>query len=200
MTHTTERANPVPLGLACFAISVFMLSGYLWGSLQAQTIVATSLFVGGAGLLLTAVAAYRRGDTLDATWMGAYSVFWASLAFYMWFFAGKTTSMNADMGWLAVAWGVFTAYMFVVSLRAKSALVSLQLILFFILFLFVWIGAAFNVASADRVAAIAGIVSAIVAAIESLVVVWAMTTKESPILTRVERPPSGTLPTVPHTA
>lgn len=45
-----------------------MFSGYLWGALHADAVIGVSLFAGGVGMLL---AAYNRGDTLEATWMGA---------------------------------------------------------------------------------------------------------------------------------
>ncbi len=182
------RANPIPLGLACFAISVFMLAGYLWGAIPGGTLVPTALFVGGAGMLGTGIAAYRRGDDLDTTWMTAYGLFWAGLAFYMWFFAPRTGDVGISLAWLAFALGIFTAYIFVTSLRARSPLVSAQLILFFVLFLFMWIAGAFHVGGADRIAAIAGFITAIVAAIESCAMVWVSTTGESPSLTRIEGP------------
>jgi succinate-acetate transporter protein len=185
VTRTPFRANPVPLGLACFGISVFMLAGYLWGAIPAETLVATALFVGGAGMLGAGVVAYRRGDDLDTTWMTAYGLFWAALAFYMWFFAPHSPAIGKDLAWIAFAWGIFTAYIFVVSLRAKSPLISAQLILFFILFLFIWIAGAFHMAGADRVAAIAGFITAIVAAIESCAVVALGTSADSPSVTRL---------------
>ena len=178
------RANPVALGLACFGITVFMLSAYLWGAIQSTALVSTALFVGGAGMLGVGIAAYRRGDDLDSTWMSAFGLFWASLAFYMWFFAPRATNIGLDLAWLAFAWGIFTAYIFVVSLRARSPLVSAQLVLFFVLFLFMWISGAFHVGGADRVAAIAGFITAILAAIESCAAAWLGTTGDSPSLTR----------------
>jgi succinate-acetate transporter protein len=180
------RANPVPLGLACFGISVFMLAGYLWGAIPGMTLVPTALFVGGLGMLGAGVAAYRRGDDLDTTWMAAYGVFWLAIAFYMWFFAPHSPSIAKDLAWMATAWGIFTAYIFVVSLKAKSPLVSAQLLLFFILFLFMWIAGAFHVSGMERVASIAGFITAVIAAIESCAVVSLKTTGESPSLTRIE--------------
>jgi succinate-acetate transporter protein len=180
------KANPVPLGLAAFGITVFMLAAYLWGSLPGMALVPTALFVGGAGMLGAGIATYWRGDDLDSTWMMAYGVFWAALAFYMWFFAPRGANVAGDLAWMAFAWGIFTAYIFVVSLRAKSPLVSAQLILFFVLFLFMWIAGAFHVAGADRIAAIAGFITAIVAAIESCVVAWVHTRSDSLSLTRIE--------------
>ena len=200
MTEYTRptRANPVPLGLACFAISVFMLSGYLWGAIPGTAVVATLLFVGGGGMLAAAAAAYRRADTLDTTWMAAYGVFWAAMAFYLWFFAARSPNLGEDLAWLAFAWGIFTAYIFVVSLRAKSPLVSVQLVLFFILFLFMWIDGAFQMSDGNRIAAIAGIIAATVAAIESCAVVWVNTTEASPSLTRISGAGGQTLTSPPR--
>lgn len=166
------RANPVPLGLSCFAISVFMLAGSLWGVLPAGPLAMTALFVGGGGMLVAAVASYRRGDTFRTTWLGAYSAFWAALAFYLWFFAPASSSVGRDLAWIAFAWGIFTAYTFVGSLRVKAMKESVLLGLFFLTFLFMWLADGFGVRWLTDVAACAGWLTAIVAAFEAFVITW----------------------------
>jgi uncharacterized protein len=177
-------ANPSSLGLACFGISVFMLAAYFVGAIPGAAVVSTALFVGLIGMLAAGAGAYRRGDTFEATWMSAYGLFWGAVAFYLWFFAGKTSAAN-DLAWMAIPWGIFTGYMFVSSLRSKSLLISLQLILFFILFLFVWMHGIFHVPAGLTVASIAGFLTAIVAGIEAFLVSWATTDAESGALTRI---------------
>ncbi|HEX5436926.1 MAG TPA: acetate uptake transporter [Gemmatimonadaceae bacterium] len=166
-THAVA-ANPLPFGLLCYGVSVFILSGFLWGSLQPQPAVGYALFAGGLGMFLAGIATYRAGNTFATTVLAGYGAFWASTAIYIWFFAGKSPDMNADLAWITFAWGIFTLYMFVASLRTGLPAITLLLALLFILFLFAWLATAFNVGTwALKVAAIAGIVSAADAAIES---------------------------------
>lgn len=161
-------ANPLPFGLLCYGVSVFVLSGFLWGKLQPNPAIGYALFTGGVGMFLAGAAAYRAGNTFATTVLAGYGAFWSSTAFYLWFFAGKSANMSADLAWIAVAWGLFTLYMFVASLRTGLPAIQLLLGLLFILFLFLWLQMAFNVGTwALKVAAVAGIISAVDAGIES---------------------------------
>jgi succinate-acetate transporter protein len=170
MANTMQAvpANPLPFGLLCYGVSVFILSGFLWGRLEPQPLIGYAIFTGGVGMLLAALAAYRSGNTFATTLLAGYGVFWASTAFYLWFFAGKSANMNADLAWIAVAWGIFTGYMFFASMRTGLQPVQLLLGLLFVLFVFLWINMAFHTGAwALRIAAIAGILSAIDAWYES---------------------------------
>jgi succinate-acetate transporter protein len=167
-TMQPAPANPLPFGLLCYGVSVFILSGFLWGRLEPTPLIGYALFTGGAGMVLAALAAYRGGNTYATTLLGGYGVFWASTAFYLWFFAPRSANMSADLAWIAVAWGIFTAYMFVASLRTTLQPVQLLLGLLLVTFLFVWIATAFHTGTwALKIAAIAGILSAIDAWMES---------------------------------
>lgn len=161
-------ANPVPFGLLCYGVSVFILSGFLWGKLQPQPVVGYALFTGGLGMFLAAMAAYRSGNTFATTLLAGYGAFWSSTSFYIWFFSGKSPNLNADISWIAVAWGIFTLYIFLASLRTNMGAIQLLLGLLFILFVFLWIAMAFHTGVwALKIAAVAGIVSAVDAWIES---------------------------------
>jgi|SRR5579872_2785156 len=170
MANDTQAppANPLPFGLLCYGVSVFILSGFLWGKLEPQPVIGYGLFTGGLGMFLAALAAYRAGNTFAATLLGGYAAFWPSTAFYLWFFAGKSANLSADLAWVAVAWGVFTGYMFLASLRTNLQAVQLLMGLLLTLFVFLWIAMAFHTGAwALKVAAIMGILSAIDAWIES---------------------------------
>ncbi|MGZ3496797.1 MAG: acetate uptake transporter [Vulcanimicrobiaceae bacterium] len=164
----TPAANPLPFGLLCYGVSVFILSGFLWGKLEPQPLIGYAIFTGGLGMLLASLAAYRAGNTYATTLLGGYGVFWVSTAFYIWFFAGKSANMNADFGWIAFAWGVFTAYMFLASLRTNMPAVELLMGFLLLLFVFLWIAMAFHTGTwALKIAAVMGIASAIDAWFES---------------------------------
>jgi uncharacterized protein len=164
---STPAANPLPLAFICYAVSVFILSGFLWGKLEPQPDVGYALFCGGLGLILAAFATYRMGNTFATTMLAGYGVFWASTAFYLWFFAARSANLNADLGWISVPWAVFTAFMFLASLRTNLPAVQVLLGTLFLVYFFVWLHSAFHFDWALRVAAVWGIISAIDAAFGS---------------------------------
>jgi uncharacterized protein len=164
---SSPAANPLPFAFICYAVSVFILSGFLWGKLEPQPDVGFALFGGGLGLILAAFAAYRAGNTFATTMLGGYGVFWASIAFYLWFFAAKSANLNADLGWISVPWAIFTLYMFLASLRTNLPAVQVLLGTLFLVYFFVWLHSAFHFDWALRVAAVWGIISAIDAVVGS---------------------------------
>lgn len=167
-TMQPTPANPLPLGLLCYGVSVFVLSGFLWGKLDPTPLIGFAIFTGGVGMLLAAIAAYRSGNTYATTLLAGYGVFWPSIAFYLWFFAGRSPNTSADLAWIAFAWGIFTGYMLMGSMRVGVQTIQLLLALLLVLFVFLWINMAFHTGTwALRIAAIAGILSALDAWYES---------------------------------
>jgi len=167
-TMQVTPANPLPFGLLCYGVCVFMLSGFLWGALEPQALIGFAIFTGGAGMVLAALAAYRSGNTYATTLLGGYGFFWASFAFYLWFFAGKSANLSADLAWIAVAFGVFTAYMLVATMRTGIQTLEVLMGLLLVVFAFVWIGMVFHTGPwALKIAAVAGVLSALDAWYES---------------------------------
>lgn len=162
-------ANPIPFGLLCYGVSVFILSGFLWGVLAPTPVIGYAIFTGGAGMFLAAMAAYRAGSTFGATLLAGYGAFWSSTAFFLWFFAPKDASaLMMDLAWIVVPWGIFTAYMFMCSLKTNMHAVQLLLGLLFIAFALIWLVAALHLpALLMKVAAIVAILSALDAWYES---------------------------------
>jgi succinate-acetate transporter protein len=161
-------ANPVPFGLLCYGVSVFMLSGFLWGALTTQPVVGYAIFTGGVGMFLAAIAAYSAGRTFGATLLAGYGAFWASTAFYLWFFAPKAANVGLDLSWIVVPWMVFTAYMLACSLRTNFQAVQLLLGLLLAAFVLVWLSTALHMGALPlKIAAILAILSAIDAWYES---------------------------------
>jgi succinate-acetate transporter protein len=82
--------------------------------------------------------------------------------------------------------------MTIVSLREKRA-VSSMLVLYFLLYLFLWIAQAFHVVVLDRVAAIAGILTAIACGLESFQLI-----SDAPATTRLARRTKREIADTPH--
>jgi succinate-acetate transporter protein len=165
----TPAANPIPFGLLCYGVSVFILAGFLWGGLpNPQPAIGYALFTGGLGMFLAALAAYRAGSTFGATLLAGYASFWASTAFYFWFFAPKSANVNLDLSWIVVPWAVFTGYMLICSLRTNMQAVQLLLALLFVALVLLWLATALHMPPMTlKIAAILAILSAIDAWVES---------------------------------
>lgn len=133
-------ADPGPLGLAAFALTTFVLSMFnsgLMGGGGEPIVFGLAFAYGGLAQLLAGMWEFRTGNTFGATAFTSYGAFWLSFFVYVTFFAEKVPKADAGhaVGLYLIAWGIFTAYMFVASLRttAAIALVFLLLALTFIL-------------------------------------------------------------------
>src|ERR687884_1706426 len=121
-------ADPAPLGLAAFALTTFCLSLINAGLVPKATqpiVFGLALFYGGAAQLLAGMWEFRKGNTFGATAFGSYGAFWLSFWAFGQFYEAKVPAANLNMalGMFLFAWGIFTAYMFIASLRTSPALV-----------------------------------------------------------------------------
>lgn len=120
--------NPAPLGLCAFALTTFVLSaanaGLLTGGKSAVTIViGLALFYGGLAQLLAGMWEYKVGNTFGATAFSSYGAFWlafgASVQMH-WIPAGS----NA-IAFFLLGWTIFTAVMFIATLKTNMGLILL---------------------------------------------------------------------------
>jgi succinate-acetate transporter protein len=123
---TVPVANPAPLGLAAFALTTFVLSMFNTGLLGAggePVVLGLALAYGGLAQLLAGMWEFRTGNTFGATAFTSYGAFWLSYWAFVQFFADKVPAKDAGhaVGLYLIAWGIFTTYMFVASLRTTGA-------------------------------------------------------------------------------
>ena len=131
-------ADPAPLGLAAFALTTFVLSlsnAHVWPATGAA--VALTMYGGGVQLL-AGMWEFKRGNTFGATAFSSYGGFWIAYFVFVQFIAKGLPSADvaATVGTFLMAWGIFTAYMTIASLRVSVAIVvvfALLTITFFIL-------------------------------------------------------------------
>jgi succinate-acetate transporter protein len=121
-------ANPGPLGLAAFATTTFILSMFNAGLVSDKgvpVVLGMALAYGGIAQLLAGMWEFRTGNTFGATAFSSYGAFWLSFWAFNQFFA-KDIKSAADLGHAVglylIAWGIFTAYMFIASLRTTGAI------------------------------------------------------------------------------
>jgi len=125
-------ANPAPLGLAGFAGTTFVLSLINSGLVGDKTLVgggllplvaALALVYGGIAQLLAGIWEFRTGNTFGAVAFSSYGAFWISF-FFIVQAAGTVakTELFSGLGLYLWMWGLFTAMMFLASLRTTGAI------------------------------------------------------------------------------
>jgi len=127
-------ADPGPLGLAGFAMTTFVLSMFNSGILDARgepVVLGLAVAYGGLAQLLAGMWEFRTGNTFGAVAFTSYGAFWLSFfAFVQFFEKDVPESVAAQaVGVYLVAWGIFTAYMFIASLRTTAAIAAVFILL-----------------------------------------------------------------------
>src|SRR4051794_41283681 len=122
-------ANPAPLGLAAFALTTFVLSMFNAGLLGAggePIVFGLALAYGGLAQLLAGLWEFRTGNTFGATAFVSFGAFWLSFWAFITFYEPDMPAgaVPDAVGLYLIAWGIFTAYMFVASLRTTAAIAT----------------------------------------------------------------------------
>jgi succinate-acetate transporter protein len=117
--------NPAPLGLLGFGMTTVLLNLHNAGFYELNSmILAMGICYGGAAQIVAGIMEWKKGNTFATTAFLSYGLFWLSLV---------TLVVLAKLGWgapsndMAMAaylamWGLFTAVMFIGTLRLNRAL------------------------------------------------------------------------------
>ncbi|NHN87555.1 acetate uptake transporter [Acetobacter conturbans] len=118
-------ANPAPLGLAGFGMTTILLNVCNAGFLPLNSsVLAMGLAFGGFAQFCAGMLEYPRGNTFGFTAFSSFGAFWISLAVLI-FLPKFGLAAPATPGAMVVflgLWGVFTAFMFVGTLKANRVL------------------------------------------------------------------------------
>jgi len=168
-------ANPAPLGLAAFALTTFVLSMFNAGLVGAggePVVFGLALAYGGLAQLLAGMWEFRTGNTFGAVAFCSYGAFWLSFWAFVQFYEAKIPAADAGhaVGLYLIAWGIFTAYMFIASLRTTAA-VAAVFILLAITFFVLGIGNSGASTGTIKLGGYIGLVTALVAWYASFAVV-----------------------------
>jgi succinate-acetate transporter protein len=135
-------ANPGALGLGGFALSTFILNIVNAGLVSAETIgivMPIAMFYGGLAQFMAGMWDMRRGDTFGATCFSSFGAFWMGLAAFFFFkLAGVQAFVDVPPAGIAVvliAWGIFTGYATIASLRLPRAVTWVFITLTLLFFL-----------------------------------------------------------------
>lgn len=137
------NANPAPLGLMGFGLTTVLLNFHNAGIFELNAIILSlGVFYGGIVQIIAGVMEWRKNNTFGTLAFTSFGAFWLVLA-GVWLFptmfkgAGAAAApSDTALAWFFVFWGIFTAYMFVGTLklsRALQAVFGLLTILFFLL-------------------------------------------------------------------
>lgn len=131
--------NPAPLGLLGFGMTTVLLNLHNAGFYELNSmILAMGICYGGAAQVIAGIMEWKKGNTFATTAFISYGFFWLSLVALIvlaklgWSAKSDDTAMAA---YLAI-WGLFTAVMFIGTLRLNRALqfvFATLTILFFLL-------------------------------------------------------------------
>jgi succinate-acetate transporter protein len=117
--------NPAPLGLLGFGMTTVLLNLHNAGFYELNSMVlAMGICYGGAAQIIAGAMEWKKGNTFATTAFVSYGLFWLSLV---------TLIVLAKLGWSVPSdeksmaaylamWGLFTAVMFVGTLRLNRAL------------------------------------------------------------------------------
>ncbi|HEY1595343.1 MAG TPA: acetate uptake transporter [Thermoleophilaceae bacterium] len=176
-------ADPAPLGLAGFALTTFVLSmfnAHLVSEAGESVVLGLALAYGGLAQLLAGMWEFRTGNTFGAVAFSSYGAFWISFWVLVTFFAPKIPAAHAGdaIGLYLWAWGIFTTYMFVASLRTTGA-IALVFFLLAATFIVLGIGNSGGSTNVIKIGGYLGLATAIAAWYASFAAVMAHTFKRA---------------------
>jgi uncharacterized protein len=124
-------ANPAPLGLLGFGMTTVLLNLHNAGFFAlGSMILAMGIFYGGLAQIIAGIQEWKKNNTFGATAFTSYGVFWLTLVTLMLLpkmggggsaILAEATDKTAMAAYLAM-WGLFTAVMFIATLKMSRAL------------------------------------------------------------------------------
>jgi len=123
-------------------------------------IIDMGIFVGGIMQIIAGIQEWTKNNTFGTTAFTAYVSFWVSLV-AIWLiprtsFGTGLKSDEVSMGWYLLMWGIFTAFMFIGTLKINRAL-QIVFVSLVILFLLLAIGDFMGIKTIKVIAGIEGI-------------------------------------------
>lgn len=127
--HLTQikdtTGNPAPLGLLGFGMTTVLLNLHNAGFFELNSmILAMGICYGGIAQVIAGIMEWKKGNTFATTAFTSYGLFWLSLVVLILLpktVLGGASDSTAMAAYLAM-WGLFTAVMFIGTLRLNRAL------------------------------------------------------------------------------
>ena len=128
ISSASALANQAPLGLMGFGATTVLLNLHNDGIVPASSlgmIFAMGIFYGGIAQIIAGIMEFKKGNTFGMTAFISYGMFWIALVALLQFKGMGWTADNVDgasMAFFLAVWGIFTAFMFVATLKKNRAL------------------------------------------------------------------------------
>jgi uncharacterized protein len=137
-------ADATPLGLAALGLTLLVFSMFNAGLLASSgepVVLGMALAYGGIAMLIAGAWELRRGDSFGGLAFGSFGAFWISFWLIEQFFLREVTpgERGSAMGLYFIAWAIFTALVWVASMRT-TAIYSVMLLALTVSFLLLGIG------------------------------------------------------------
>jgi succinate-acetate transporter protein len=125
LTIKDTSANPAPLGLFGFGMTTVLLNLHNAGIFEMNSmILSMGIFYGGMAQIVAGVLESKKNNTFGMTAFISYGFFWLTLV---------TLIIMPKLGWMVppsenamiaylIMWGIFTAILFIGTLRINKAL------------------------------------------------------------------------------
>lgn len=124
-TLADSTANPAPLGLMGFGMTTVLLNLHNAGLFDVGSmILAMGIFYGGCAQIIAGLMEWKKNNTFACTAFTSYGFFWMTLVALIVMPKMGLAAAPDPMAMVAylIMWGVFTAALFVCTLRLNRAL------------------------------------------------------------------------------
>ncbi|RLF51030.1 MAG: transcriptional regulator [Thermoplasmata archaeon] len=116
------KLNPAPLGLAAFALTTFVLSLANLGVIKVTIAIALAFFYGGMAQFAAGMWSFKAENNFAGTAFSSYGAFWLAFGFIAMMEKMGFVFDEKQIGVMLIAWGIFTFYMWIPSLKISKAL------------------------------------------------------------------------------
>jgi succinate-acetate transporter protein len=118
-----KLGNPAVVGLGGFGLATLVLQFHNVGWMGLGPVIWVGLIFGGSAQMMAGLQEMKSGNNFGYCAFTGYGAFWISLVLML---LGNQFNIypasTTDVGWFMVAWTLFTAILWVGSMRISSAL------------------------------------------------------------------------------
>ncbi|MCD6222760.1 MAG: acetate uptake transporter [Thermoplasmata archaeon] len=117
------KLNASYLGLAAFALTTFVLSMANIGVIKSDVVIPLAFFYGGMAQFAAGMFSFKADDNFGGTAFSSYGAFWLSFGLMKLLEKfGDYKPSSTEIGVMLIAWGIFTLYMWIPSLKIGKVL------------------------------------------------------------------------------
>ena len=132
-----KLGNPAAVGLAGFGMTTFILQCHNLGWVDLTPVLWLGLFYGGAAQMIAGYFEFKLGNNFGFSAFVSYGAFWIALCFFV--IMGTSPGLvkaypvlkltGKGLGVFLVMWTIYTAIMFIASMKHNTALALIFLTL-----------------------------------------------------------------------